>query len=258
MTAIIDPATALAAQQRSVAGASFRRRVLSIGNAGALGENVISGLLASPDVELLVAADKPVRSTARRLAFVDLTRLEHASGWPPLDAVVILVGGKHSYFKRDDAFPVLTEDDAVLFARSAAAAGVRQLLLVAPMDAWLSAALNNAHRFGELEASLRALAFDKLVVVRPGARRETLASESALQRVANLLLSTLGSYMTPQHLQPLRAQKVAQAAVAWFAELPPGQHFMGADDIYQRQASQTSAGNAPAVVPRPHHTNTKL
>lgn len=242
----IDPATALAAQQRPSAGIHSRRRVLSIGNAGALGENIISGLLAVSEVELLVVADKPVRSTARRLAFVDLARLEHALNWPPLDAVVILVGGSHSYFKRDDAFPLLTEKNALILARNAAAAGVRHLLVIAPMDAWLSATLNNAHRFGELEAALRELAFDKLVVVRPGTRREAPTRESGLQRIANLLLSTLGSYMTPQRLQPLRAQTVAQAALAWFFGLATGQHFLGTDDIYQWQALQARGENIQA------------
>lgn len=239
--AAVDPATALAAQQRPAVSAQSRRNILSIGNAGALGENVISGLLALSEVELLVVADKPVRSTARRLNFVDLALLEQVSNWPSLDAVVILVGGKHSYFKRDDAFPLLTESEALTLARNAASAGVSQLLVVAPMDAWLSATLSHAHRFGELEAALRELAFDKLVVVRPGIRREASATESALQRVANLLLSTLGSYMTPQRLQPLRTQTIAQAALAWFVELPPGQHFLGADDIYRRQTTQVPA-----------------
>ncbi|MBL8525872.1 MAG: hypothetical protein JNN20_19485 [Betaproteobacteria bacterium] len=249
---MIDPATALAAQRHPIAGTNARHRILSIGNAGALGESVISNLLASSDVELLVVADKPVRSTARRLAFFDLIQLEHVSGWPPLDAVVILVGGKHSYFKRDDAFPLLNEADALTLARNAASAGVKQLLLVAPMDAWLSATLSSAHRFGELEAALRKLDFEKLVVVRPGTRRDAAAGGSALQRIANVLLSTLGSYMTPQRLQPLRAQTVAQAALAWFAELPAGQHFLGAADFYQREtkgAQREHADQIPAPEP---------
>lgn len=254
----VDPATVLSAQQRPVAGTHSRRRVLSIGNAGALGESVISGLLATTDLELLVVADKPVRSTARRLDFIDMTQLERVSGWPPLDAVVVLVGGKHSYFKRDDAFPLLTTHDALIIARNAASAGVKHLLLIAPMDAWLSATLNNAHRFGELEAALRELAFNKLVVVRPAARRETIVSESGLQRIANLLLSTLGSYMAPQRLQPLRAQTVAQAALAWFTELPPGQHFLGPDDIFQRQTSQACVDSIPASTSQHQHIDQKL
>jgi hypothetical protein len=230
--AAIDPAEAIAAQQQAVAVSAKPRRVLSIGNAGALGEQIISNLLAA-NVELKVVSEKNVRSTARRLDFVDSDLLGDSARWPPVDEVVIVVGGKHSYFKRDDAFPVLTEEDAAQLARNASQAGVIRALVVAPMEAWLSATLSHAHRFGKLEASLRELPFEKLVVVRPGVQRESLAGGSWLQRIANTMLSTLGGYLMPQSLQPLRSQMVAQAALELFVELPAGQHFLGAEDIYR-------------------------
>ncbi len=246
--AAIDPVNAIAAQQGVVAALAKPRRVLSIGNAGALGEQIISRLLAA-NVDLKVVSEKSVRSTTRRLDFVDSDLLGDSARWPPVDEVVIVVGGKHSYFKRDDAFPVLTEADAASLARNAAQAGVQRALVVAPMEAWLSATLSHAHRFGKLEATLRELPFEKLVVVRPGAQRESLAGGSWLQRIANAMLTTLGGYLMPQRLQPLRSQMLAQAALAWFAELPTGQHFLSAEDIYRRQvaadAPHACASRAP-------------
>lgn len=234
--AALDPAEVIAARQRAVAASAKPRRVLSIGNAGALGEQIISRLLAA-NVELKVLCEKNVRSTARRLDFVDADLLGDSARWPSVDEVVIVVGGRHSYFRRDDAFPVLTEDDAAQLARNAAQAGVRHTLVVAPMEAWLSATLSHAHRFGKLEASLRELPFEKLVMVRPTTHGENLAVNSWLQRIANTMLTTLGSYLMPQSLQPLRSQMVARAALELFAELPAGQHFLSAEDIYRYHAS---------------------
>ena len=204
-----------------------------MGNAGKLGETLIARLLALPDYrDVIVAAGKDVRSTSPRLDFISAAALHDPRAWDRIDEAVLLVGGKHSFFKRDDVFPILDEAAAIEIASSAVHAGIKRLLVLAPMEAWHAATSASVAQFDTLELALRKLAPETLIVVRPSVHSGHTESRSWLDLIACGLISTLSQYLLPQRLAPLRAHVVAEAAASWLATLPAGQHFLGAEDLH--------------------------
>ena len=162
-----DALAAIEAQHRQAPSLSARRRVLSAGNAGKLGEALIARLLALPDYrEVVVATGKDIRSTSPRLGFVPIAALREPGAWRRIDEAVLLVGGKHTFFKRDDAFPILDEAAAIEIASTAVHAGITRLLVLVlvlvPMEAWHAATSTSVVQFDALELTLRKLAPETL------------------------------------------------------------------------------------------------
>jgi hypothetical protein len=219
------------------ASRALKRSVLIAGNAGTLGEALLGRLLSAPHYAAVHAATtQPIRSTTNKLSFClidDLQRggaIKHAS--PAIDDAVIVVGAKLSFLKRDDVFPVINEDQAIVLAEAALRAGATRLLLVAPMDAWLSATMADASIYEQLEHRLRKLNFTTTWVIRPSEHDREIHRGSLLTRLARGMLSTMSAYMIPQSMQPLRAQIVAEAASAWFASEVGGHHVRSARDLH--------------------------
>lgn len=223
---------ALAVHGRPVAAPQQPRTAISIGNAGALGEAVLARLLSAPQYRHVhVATTLPLRTTAPRLIALDYSTLSTPPAWQPVsnnhaaisDAVMI-AGGRHSYFRRDDAFPILTESEVISLARNARANRCTRLMVIAPMDAWTAMTLSSIAHFDELEREIGAMGFETLIVVRPTANEARKPAGNWLDRIANGLMSTVTQYMISASRQPQRAQVVAEAAMEWFTTLPPGHH----------------------------------
>lgn len=235
----------LAAQPRAVTSAQ-KRHALIVGNAGTLGEALLGRLLSAPHyASVRAATTQPIRSMANKLSFCLMSDLQHddPTRWPAIDDVVIVVGAKLSFLRRDDVFPVIHEDNAVRLAEAAQRAGATRLLLVAPMAAWLSATMANTNVYDQLEHRLRALAFTTTWVIRPSEHDREKHRGSLLARVANGVLSTLGHYMIPQSMQPLRAQIVAEAAAEWFASDVTGHHVCSARDLHAYACDEKRTGS---------------
>jgi hypothetical protein len=225
--------------------------VLAIGNAGALGEAVLARILASHRYrDVAVATTQAMHTSAPRLNSTDYRALFAPAAWKEIAGgtatdAVILIGGKHSFLRRDDAFPVVSTEDAIALARAARGAGVTRLLVVAPMDAWSAMTLGSLAHFDELERALVPLEFPTLIIVRPSAHREKESSGGALNAIARGLLGTLSHYMTTASRQPLRARMVAEAVVEWLTQLPPGLHRQDAVSLHAwveaKQAARTAA-----------------
>ena len=234
-----DALAAIEAQHRQAPSLSARRRVLSAGNAGKLGEALIARLLALPDYrEVVAATGKDIRSTSPRLGFVPIAALREPEAWRRIDEAVLLVGGKHTFFKRDDVFPILDEAAAIEIASAAVHAGITRLLVLVPMEAWHAATSTSVAQFDTLELALRKLAPETLIVVRPSSHSIHTEGRSWLDSIARGMISTLSQYLLPQRLAPLRAQVVAEAAANWLATLPAGQHFLGAEDPHSWMTAQ--------------------
>jgi uncharacterized protein YbjT (DUF2867 family) len=230
----VAPRDVFAAHLRPNADRHALKRVLCIGNIGALGEALIARLISTQGYAAVVTATRfPMQSTTSRLTFCAFDDLEKQSAWPAADDVVMLVNGKASFYKRDDVFPVLAEAQALSLAKVAAAVGVKRLLVIAPMDAWLASTFSGIAHFSELEAQLRTLAIADLIVLRPSEHRTNHSPRSLLDRIADGMFGALGDYMIPQRFQPLRAQVVADASAHWLTTLPPGQHFLSAQQLHE-------------------------
>lgn len=231
----------LAAQPRAAPHAQLRRALI-VGNAGTLGEALLGRLLSAPHYAIVHAATtQPIRSTANKLSFCLMRDLQHddVTRWPAIDDVIIVVGAKLSFLKRDDVFPVIREDDAVMLAEAAQRAGATRLLLVAPMAAWLNVTMNHARVYDQLEHRLRALAYTTIWVIRPSEHDREEHHGSLLARIARGMLSTLGHYMIPPSMQPLRAQIVAEAAAEWFTGDATGHHVRSARDLHAYAGDKT-------------------
>jgi uncharacterized protein YbjT (DUF2867 family) len=233
----MDIQNVLAAQPRVDTAPSTRRRVIVFGNAGTLGEALLARLISAPRYARVYAATaQPIRSTAHKLSYCLLDELKRdlraEKNWPAIDEAVIVVGGKPSFFKRDDVFPAIDETTAITLTRACAAAGARRMMVIAPMEAWLATTLGRVAGFGPLENTLRELDFETAWIIRPSEHDRAAAKGSVLQRIAHNLLGTLGHYMTPQSLQPLRAHIVAEAAVEWFTSDASGYQICGARELY--------------------------
>lgn len=238
----MTPQHALEAHSRpdTTSGASPKNVVLSIGNAGPLGEAVLARLLASTRyLRVIAATTQSMHTTAPRLSARNYRELLESPSWPQsveagdVMEAVILIGGKHSFLKRDDAFPEVSIDQAITLARKARASGVMRMLVVAPMDAWSSMTLGSLAHFDELERALVPLEFSSLIIVRPSAHREKSGDRGFLATVARALLGTLAHYMTTASRQPMRAKVVAEAVVEWFARLPAGVHRKDAVSLHE-------------------------
>lgn len=218
---------ALAAHSRPITAPQPLRTAISIGNAGALGEAVLARLLSAPQYKHVhVATTLPLRTSAPRLLALDYVSLSTPANWQPseISDAVMIVGGQHSYFRRDDAFPILSESEVITLARNARSNRCTRLMVIAPMDAWTAMTLGTIAHFDELEREIGAMGFETLVVVRPTANETRKPAANLLDRIANGLMSTVTQYMISASRQPQRAQVVAEAAMEWFTMLPPGHH----------------------------------
>jgi uncharacterized protein YbjT (DUF2867 family) len=237
------PGDVFAAHHRANADKPALKRVLCIGNTGALGEALIARLISTTGYSSVIAATRfPMQSTTSRLTFCAFDELDKQTSWPVVDDVVMLVNGKASFYKRDDVFPVLEEARALSLAKIAASVGVKRLLVIAPMDAWLSSTFSGVAHFSELETQLRTLAIDDLIVLRPTEHRAAKSKNSVLDRIADGMLGALGHYMIPQRFQPLRAQIVADASVDWLTTLASGQHFLNAEHLNEWREAKYGEG----------------
>jgi hypothetical protein len=218
------------------------RRVIVLGNTGQLGEALLARVLSSPRyAEVITATSQPIHSTHNKLRHCLASALRSnassasSDGWPAVDEAIIVVGARPSFFKRDDVFLGVSEEEAIALARAAASAGATRLLVIAPMDAWLAATMSSIASFGPLEIAIRELNVASAWVIRPSSDDNEARDAhrgSLLQRIANSMLGALGYYLTPQSMQPLRAKVVAEAAMEWFSADSVGYHTRSARDLY--------------------------
>ncbi|WP_280153691.1 hypothetical protein [Piscinibacter sp. XHJ-5] len=199
------------------------RRVLVAGGAGALGAAVLESLLASRGFdEVAVLVTQPINAALRGLATVSKAQLEDGAVNAEDTALVVFdrerhANGREAAFLRPQpqALPLLA---AALYRR-----GVRDLIVVMPHA---TATLPDALKRGLAtldEQAVAALGFDHLVFVRSAQPPAALRAASALQRVADWVLSQL-QLMIPQRERPVRAQKVAQFVVQVALRLPATAH----------------------------------
>lgn len=210
------------------------RSALVAGGGGALGSAVVEQMLASRGfgtVRVLVTQDFHASVAGLEPVVADDT-LTLPAGLGEL-AVIVFDRQRHAN-GRDAAFLRPQPEQLPALAAALRAAGARDLLVVLPHAA---ASLPQALRAGLAsldEQAVAALGFERLVLMRSAQPPAALASRG-LQRVADVVLAQL-RLMTPQHLQPVRAAKVAQLAAALARQLgdaPAGTRVMAPELVWQ-------------------------
>jgi len=223
-----DLTTSLAGALRPVPVARLPEALL-IGAAGSLGEALMSHLLASTHyARIHIGVDRPMPSTSERFAALPL---DDDARWPDARDAFLCETPREAPVRDDAPIRPLAPADMLAAARRARAAGVRRLVLVAPLGALLQ--LSSAARgLGAAdEFALVALGFDAVLIVRPtrdGTADPETGMASRLVRAAGRALMHI---MLPTTLQPMRASTVAAAILTATTRLSPGVTVMGAREI---------------------------
>lgn len=214
------------------------RSALVAGGGGALGSAVVEQMLAGRafrPLHVLVTQDFHASAAGLQPVVVDddLALPEGLGGL----ALIVFDRARHAN-GRDAAFVRPAPERLPALAAALQRAGARDLLIVLPHAA---ASLPNALKAGLAnldEQAVAALGFERVVFMRSAQPPDALESRG-LQRVADVVLAQL-RLMTPQHLQPVRAAKVAQLAAALARQLgdaPAGTRVMAPELVWQAAQS---------------------
>ncbi len=201
------------------------RRALLAGASGLVGREIVSVLLADAACEAVHAVGRraPPLADAKLHAitadFATLPALPAASEAYVALGTTIAVAGSQAAFRAVDF-------DAVLaFARAAQAAGVTRLGVVSAMGANAGSGVFYNRVKGEMEAVLRELRFETLVIARPSLISGDRAALGQAERKAEgfgLAAMRLLAPLTPRALRPIAAARIAAALVAATANGPEG------------------------------------
>jgi hypothetical protein len=224
-----------------------RERNAWIGGAiGRLGDALVEQVVARCYARVCVLGPHPMPTTVRGFESVDLETLKAFPGARRCDDVYLLFDPRPPRPGARAAFDPLPTAAAVLaVAETAAAAGAKRLLLLAPLAAWqqLSAATRLLPQ--GLEAALAATSIATVIVMKP--TREAATPSRAgprLRRFARFYLSQL-RFMLPSSSQVIRSVDLAQIAVEQLtAADTPGMRVVGLAAIEAAIAARRAAAAA--------------
>ena len=182
-----------------------------LGATGLVGREALSELLADDGFERVFAFAR--RSTGvvhPRLTerLVDFEKLEQDVAGISGDVALCALGSTIKQAGSQEQFRHIDHDYVLAFARAALAAGVRHFLVVTALGSDAQSRVFYNRVKGEVEASLSALPFAALTIVRPslliGARAESRLGERLLAPFSRLL---------PRSVAGIEARTVARALV---------------------------------------------
>jgi hypothetical protein len=210
------------------------RSAFIIGNTGKLGEELLNVLLESPRYSrVCVGVRKDMRAHVPKLESVTVP-MAHA-GWNPCagmraapeDFFLCIEPEARSFWKIAKPYVAVSSEWAVPLARSMRAAGARRLAVITPLEAILQMGMASTIRDTDELAILEA-GFERMLVLRPATEDRRRTADGFFGKVGGVVTRTLGSYMTPQSLQPVRARRAAQVAVETLATMGDGVQVLGA------------------------------
>jgi hypothetical protein len=217
------------------------RSALALGTVGRVGEELLNCLLESPNYQRVhVLVEAPMRSMMSRLqpwqvsptAMQDVAANATAPALPCVDDVFCCISDARSHFKRDQAYVMVDRSHIVALARAARASGARRFVLLAPLSAFLQLTSSSTGPIDVHESDLVSAGFASLIIVRPTADYAA-PQGNVIERAIAWGAKAVMQIMTPPKLQPLRARKIAQAAVNAASLLGAGTHIVGAEAIAQ-------------------------
>ena len=226
---------ALAGAQHSPAAAT--RSAFIIGNTGKLGEELLNILLESTLYsQVCVGVRKTMRSHVSKLDSV-VVPVERADWDPcagmkrvPEDLYLCIEPETKSFWKIAKPYVAISSEWAAGLARRMRAAGVRRLAVITPLEALLQMGTVPAIRDADELAILDA-GFERTLVLRPVGDSKAASTSDFLEKVGGGVVRTLGSYMTPQALQPVRVRQAAQVAVDTLATMADGVQVIDASRL---------------------------
>ncbi len=212
---------------------SPRLRVAVAGATGLIGRALLDLLRADPAIGSVQALVRPNRKTAAALPAgvqplpVDYARLGAPDGaaLPPLDRALCALGTTIAVAGSQAAFRAVDVDAVVAFARAARQAGAKRFAVVSALGADPRSAVFYNRCKGEMEAALREIGFDRLVIARPSlllGDREALGQPGRTGETLARRLAPALSWLLPKRVRPIEAATVARALLQAIAVDEPG------------------------------------
>jgi hypothetical protein len=229
-----DLRQALAGAQHAPAAPAVARAAFVIGNTGKLGEELLNVLLESPRYAAIhVAVRKAMRSHVPKLHPMvvpgDLAAWDPGAGMQraPEDLYLCIEPEARSFWKIPKPYVAITSAQAAALARRMRARGAARVAVITPLEAILQLGAAPAIRDTDELAILEA-GFERMLVLRPVDDARRAAAPGFLARVGGVVTGTLGSYMTPKSLQPVRVRRAAAVAVDTLDAMDNGVRILGA------------------------------
>lgn len=233
--------SARAVEEATTSNAGSPRIALVLGAIGSLGEELVEQLVASPDYSWVQVG------------------LRHSIGSASPRYRPWVIGS--SMIVADDAFVCVTDDtaaqtpspvermgpaDVVRAATIARDAGVRRLIVVAPLATLLQLGESAQFIADRDELELTEMGFATLVIVRP-ILADAAPKGDFLARVMHAIGRLIFDIVLPPRLQPLRARTAAAAILAFIERARPGIHVLGAREL-MAIVEETMPGSSPKKV----------
>ncbi|MGB2816202.1 MAG: hypothetical protein WBC37_03180 [Burkholderiaceae bacterium] len=202
------------------------RSALALGVVGALGEELLAGLVGGGRYATVhVGVDQAIGSaTARFRPWVV------GDGVVLADDAYICVTGDETFVPKATPMHRVAAVDAVTAARTARDCGASRLVLVSPLPALLqlNAASHTLSSASEVEIS--QMGFQTLLVIRPTADAAAAAG-GWFPGIVRTFTRMVLEIMLPQRVQALRARTAAAAILEAVDRAEPGIHVLGAREL---------------------------
>ncbi len=193
--------------------------MLLAGATGLIGGLLLQRLEQQADVTAIVVV-------ARRAVAATTTKVKQCIGsiddWPALvadsspDIAISALGTTLRQAGSHDAFSAVDHDAVLAFARTACGAGARRFILVSSVGAHPSSRNFYLATKGKAEASVQAVGFDRLDILRPGLLRGKRHGDTRIGERIGMLISPVTDLLMPRvldHYRSIAATQVADAAV---------------------------------------------
>lgn len=216
------------------------RSALALGVVGALGEELLAGLVGSGRyATVYVAVTQPIgSSTARFKPWIP------GHGVVVADDAYICIAGPDTFVPKASPMQRIDADDVVSAARIARDCGASRLVLVSPLPALLQLNAASHTLSSASEVEIAEMGFRTLVVIRPAAERAATQA-GWFPGLVRTLTRMVFEIMLPQQVQPLRARTAALAILAAVDRSMPGIQVLGA-----RELAAIVGETMPAALPK--------
>ncbi len=211
------------------------RGALVIGNVGKLGDELLNVLLESPAyARVAVGVGKPMRSHVAKLEPLLVPKGAPADWkpaaqlrWVPEDLFLCIEPAARSFWKIDKPYVAISSGQAAQIALSLRAAGSRRVAIITPLEAILQIGTAPAIQSQD-EMSIVSAGFERVLVLRPSEDGRSEEGGGFFPAVGRAVTGTLGSYLTPKSVQPVRVRRAAELAVQTLATMTEGVQVIGA------------------------------
>jgi hypothetical protein len=203
------------------------RAALALGMAGALGEELLTLLVADRAYrQVVVGVTQPLASATARFSPWIV-----GQGLPVVDEAWICITGDETFVPVASPIRRVAAADLLQAARIAHDCGARRLVVVSPLAALLQMSAGAQTASSADEIALVELGFDQVVIVRPTAVDVDEAGASLPVRLVRTAARAVADIMLPQYARALSTKLAARAIVEAVKEAPSGVSVLGAREL---------------------------